>query len=264
MSVQPEFNHSDKGPTHEKHPPATREAWRAKILADLGGEGTDPELNEQNLDSALDRALELWNKHRPHLAYFPFDVRANQTTVIDFFARPEQTDAHKHPYGYVRNVLNVVWQDRDRRILGPRAGFLEGFYMRWGYQGPRLYFQMTVANRTYERLTGSRPDWMWNGSERKLYLTNPRDIRAMVLCSRERHLEEIPYQHEHDFLKLAVARSKYYLARILSARGPIPGTAGEITTDAAELRAEAKEEWNAVEEGLKTAISSWPAPEYIG
>jgi hypothetical protein len=242
----------------------TREEWRNRILADLGGEGTDPELTEQQLDSALARAIELWNKHRPHLAWFPFDVRAAQTTIIDFFAKEEQTDARRFPDGYVRNVLAVNWQDRDRRILGPRAGFLEGFYLRWGYQGPRLYFQLTVANRTYERLTGSRPDWYWNPTERKLYLSSARDTRAMVLCSRERHLEEIPYHHEHDFLKAAVARAKYYLARNLGARGPIPGAAGAIETDAADLRTESKEEWKEVESRLETAISSWPSPEYIG
>jgi len=242
----------------------TREEWRRKILDDLGGAGAEPELSEEQLDSSLARALELWNKHRPHVVWFPFDIRAAQTTVIDFFAKEEQTDSHKHPYGYVRNVLSVTWQDRDRRILGPRAGFLEGFYMKWGYQGPRLYFQLTVANRTYERLTGSRPDWYWNPSERKLYLTTSRDTRAMVLCSRERHLEEIPFHHEHDFLKLSCARAKYYLARTLEARGPIPGVAGNIETDAAKLREESKEEWKEVEDGLKTAIASWPSPEYIG
>jgi len=242
----------------------TRAEWRDMILSDLGGEGVDVELSEKQLDHALNRALALWSKHRPLLCWFPFNVPATETMYIDFTC-PQQSDDRLHPETWVRNVLDVVWADQDRRVLGARSGFLSGYYLRWGYQGPRLFFELHTAERTYERLTGSRPGWYWEAATRRLYLSAPsRDVRAMVLTSRPRLLGEIAPDHEEDFLKAAVARAKRVLARVLSARGPIPGAAGEIVTDAAELRGEAREEWNEVREALERSLASVPPPRYIG
>ncbi len=242
----------------------TRAEWRDAILEDLGGEGVDVELSERQLDFALKRALALWSKHRPLLCWFPFSVPATETMYVDFTCG-HQSDNNLHPDTWVRNVLDVVWQDQDRRVLGARSGFLSGYYLRWGYQGPRLFFELHTAERTYERLTGSRPGWYWEAGARRLYLSAPsRDVRAMVLTSRPRLLEEIPPDHEEDFLKAAVARAKRILSRVLMARGPIPGAAGEITTDATDLRSEAKQEWDEVVENLERALASVPPPRYIG
>lgn len=236
------------------------------IHADLGGEGVDVELSEEQLDFCLGRALSLWAKHRPLLAWFPFSLSAAETIRIDFFqAGGPTTDPQGNPIAYVRNVLDVVWQDQDRRVLGARSGFLSGYYLRWGYQGPRLFFELHAAERTYERLTGSRPGWQWDAGTRSLYLSAPsRDLRAMVLTSRPRLLEEIPPDHEEDFLQAAVARAKRIAARVLGSRGPIPGAAGAIETDASDLRQEARDEWTEVREKLETSLASVPAPRYIG
>ena len=128
-----------------------------------------------------------------------------------------------------------------------------------------MFFQLHVAPRTYERLTGSRPDWMWEPEGRILYLATPsRDTRIMVLTSRRRHLHEISTGREADFLKAATARAKVILSRTLGSLGSIPGPAGPIETDARELRQEGIEEWRAVEDMLATAMSSWPPPRWIG
>lgn len=243
----------------------TREEWRNRIRADLGGEGVDIELTETQCDDALARALELFNRHRPQLAWFPFEVNAAETTVISFFNEVEQKDEHLSPYGYVRNVLNVQFQDRSRRVPGARGGFLQGYYLRWGYEGPRVFYEIHTGMRLYEKLTGSRPDWYWDKNSRKLYIYNPtRDVNCMVLCSRERKLEEITYDMESLFLQAATARAKSILARILGSRGPFPGPAGNIVTDAKELRKEGKEEWEAVVKKLEVSLASYPPPQYIG
>ena len=251
----------------------TRAEWRQYILDELGGEDVDNELVENQLDAALRAALRLWNHHRPTRKWFPFDVPSTgavETFIISFFADPEQTDARAHPDTYIRNVIDVSFQDVNRMILGPRALGTEGYYLRWGHEGPRMFYQMQVAKRTYEFLTGSRPDWYWNKSERKLYITAPsRPLRCMVLATREVMLEEIEYDQEGDFLKAATARAKYILARILSARtvgGGIPGatTSGTIETDAKELRAEGQAEWKEVEMKLSIALPSVPPPQYQG
>lgn len=247
---------------------ASRDQWRKRILDDLGGDGTDPDLTESQLDAAIERALQLWNKHKPFGMWFPFDIPAGETTVITFFSEPQQTDGQAFPYTVVRNVLDVQTSDRNRRILGARAGFLEGYYLRWGYQGPRTFFELHTGERLYERLTGSRPDWYWDESSRKLFLSNPsRDLRAMVYCTRERHIDEIRFDTEIDFRRAAVAAAKSILARVLGSRtvgGGFPGAAGTIMTDAQELRREGAEEWKAIEEKLERALVSVPPPGYVG
>lgn len=243
----------------------TRQEWRNAILEDLGGEGVDVELSERQLDFCLSRALGLWAKHRPLLSWFPFDIPAAETTCIRFFSEKALSDPNYHPDTWVRGVRDVIFQDMDRRVLGARSGFLSGYYLRWGYQGPRLFFELHTAERTYERLTGSRPDWYWEASTRTLYVSSPsRDTRILVLATRPRLLEEIPPDHEDDFLQAAVARAKRIVARVLGSRGPIPGAAGEIRTDADQLRAEARDEWNEVRERLERSLASVPPPRYIG
>jgi len=244
--------------------------WREVILEDLGGEGVDPDLNEKQLDSALRRALELWNKHRPLTTWFPFEVPtvssgAENGFRIDFFGSEAMVDNRKYPTGFIRNVLNVTFIDRDHRVTGKRTGAGDSFFTRWGYQGPRLFFEMQVGERTYERMTGTRPDWRWDPSSRSLFLAAPsRDVLIMVLASRDRRLTEICYDRLIDFRRLAVASAKRTLARVLGSRGPVPGPAGNIETDARELRQEAKEEWDKIEESLQVSLSSNPPAGYIG
>jgi len=243
----------------------TRAVWRRRILQELGDEGVDVELTEQQLDAAMDRALELWARHRPYLRWYPFDIPASETFIINFFAEPEQVDENKYPYSRVHTVLDVIFQDAERRILGPRAGFLEGFYLRWGYQGPRLFAQLHAGERTYERLAGTRPDWRWEPESRQLYISNPsRDTRIMVLGSRPRKLSEIEPGQESQFLAASLAKAKMMLARVLGSLGEIPGPAGPINTDAETLRSEGKEEWTQVVEKLEVALSSYPPPRFVG
>lgn len=237
----------------------TRQEWKQAILTDLGGVGTDPDLADSQLDGALGRALDLWNKFRPKLRWYPFDVPAAETTITDFFAKPEQAD--------IAQILHVEFTDRNRRILGPRAGFLEGYYLRWGYQGPRLFAQLHSGERTYERLTGARPDWKWDPASRRLFFSNPsRDLRAMALASAPRAIEEIRYDQYSDFRKLSAAAAKMILAQQLMRRGggEFPGPAGPILTDAKELREEAQKEWEEVEKKLETSLVSVPPMGYIG
>lgn len=266
-----EIQNQNPQPAHQRAPIGssfghmTQEEWRAAILQDLGGEGVDVELSNDQLDFCIKRALALWAKHRPLKCWFPFNIPAAETIRIAFFADGERTDNRAHPETWVRGVRDVIFADQDRRVLGARSGFLSGYYLRWGYQGPRLFYELHTAERTYERLTGSRPGWYWDAGTRNLFISSPsRDTRILVLATRPRLIQEIPPDHEEDFLKAAVARAKRIAARVLGSRGPIPGPAGEIVTDAAELRREAKEEWDEVKEGLEASLAGTPPPRYIG
>lgn len=243
----------------------SRSEWRRRILQVLGDEGVDVELTNAQLDAAVNRALELWAKYRPMKKWFPFQIPPGETYVISFFDEPEQSDSRRFPVSSIRNVVDVTFQDPHESYGSTRLSYLDNTYMQWGLQGPRLWFQFEVAEHTYNRLSGARPDWHWDPDERKLYVYNPsRTKNAMVLATRPRLPEEITAGREGDFLKAATAASKTMLARVLGSMGEIPGPAGPITTDASELRSEAKEEWREVEEELKLAMSSWPPPRWIG
>jgi len=249
---------------HSNH---SQNEWRRAIYDELGGVGVDPELHVTQLDAAIKRALQLWNRYRPVKQAFPFLVPAAQTVVITFFADPERTNEFCWPNQYIRNVIDVEFSDTTRQTPGYSAGAQDSYFLRWGAQGPRLFFELQVAQRTYERLSGTRPAWHWDAIERKLYLsTAARDgARVMVTATRERKLAEIGYDQEEMFLKAATARAKYYLARTLGALGEsIPGAGSPITTDASALRDEGKTEWKEVEEKLQTALTSVPPPKYIG
>jgi len=247
----------------------TRAEWRQIILEDLGGDGVDPDLSPRNLDAALSRTLDLWNMYRPMKAWYPFEIPSptgDGGYRITFFADEARTDNRVYPTGFVRSVLDVRFVDRNQRTYGLTTAPSSDFFIaRWGYQGPRLFFELQNGQKTYERLLGSRPAWHWNPETRELWITVPsQEMAAMVLCSRDRRLVDIPYDHQHYFRKAAVAAAKTILARVQGSRGPIPGPAGEITTDAAELRAEGKEEWREVEEKLQTALTSYPPIGWIG
>jgi len=245
----------------------TREEWYQIILDDLGGEGVDPDLSENNLRASVSRTLDMWNKYRPFKAWYPFEIPSTTSTsfYIDFFADEARVDDRRYPIGYVRNVLDVQFVDIDRSRVGTCLHHRDSYHLRWGYQGPRLFFEFYVGERNYERLTGTRPDWRWDPDTRRLWMdVTARNVGAMVLTSRDRKLEEITYDRRSDFRKALVASAKIILARVLGSRGDIPAAGGPITTDAADLRSEGREEWREVEEMLQTALSSVPPAGYIG
>jgi len=249
------------------HRSDTQNEWRRRIYDELGGVGVDPELHIMQLDAAIKRALELWNRYRPVKQAFPFLVPSANTVTITFFATPERNCEWQIPTTLIRNVIDVEFMDADRSgTLGARASYLGSYYLRWGAQGPRLYFELQAAQKRYERLTGTRPGWHWDSAARTLYLTTiSSSMRVMVTATRDRLLHEIGYDQVEMFLKAATARAKYYLARTLGALGEsVPGAGAPITTDAGTLRTEGQQEWKEVEEQLQRALTSVPPPKYIG
>jgi hypothetical protein len=231
-----------------------------RILDRLGGEGVDVELTETQLDAALQRALELWAKHRPFLRWYPFELPAADV-VISFFSETAQASRNASPLTFVRSVLDVTFMDEER----PIAGSNDSYSQRWGFAGPRIFFEVRVAERTSERLAGTRADWYWDPKERKLYVSTPsRSQRCMALTARERFLEEVEYYHESDFLKAATAQAKLVLARVLGSMGDIPGPAGPIQTDHETLRTTGTEEWREVETMMQNTPASYPPPQWVG
>jgi hypothetical protein len=241
----------------------SRAEWRERLLKRLGDEGVDVELTENQLDHALDSALDLWSRHKPYVRWLPFEVPSGQTTTFDF-STPERTDPRSHPDTAITSVLEVVFaDDRLAPAVGPLFGAHLGHTLRYGAQGPRLFFEYQVAERTYDRLTGTRPDWRWEPSGRKLYITAPgRPQRIMALCSRSLRIEEVAFDQHSMFTTAAAAYAKMVLARVQGS-GDIPGPT-PIPQDTEALRQEAREELAEVTNKLEVALSSYPPPTWIG
>jgi len=229
-----------------------RADMRRRILDDLADEGVDVELSDRQIDMAIRRALQLYTKHNPLSQWFNLGIIGpTKTAVISF------------PNVGLAGIVDVVFDDIDPQT---RPYVMPSTYeMRWGIRGPRLFFELHVAERRMERFAGESPDWYWEPTQQLLYIYTPtRAVKVMGLILKQVTLEDIKPQQEEDFEKLCVGHAKFLLARILGKYGSIPGAQGEITTDADTLRAESKEEIAEIRERLERSLKSVPPPRLIG
>lgn len=242
-----------------------RAEWRSRILANLGADMLDVELGETQLDVALRQALQAYEKHQPIMEWIGLDVpSAEQALKLDF------TEDDKKAF---RNVLTVEWYDRNRALTtNPQflpfnniSGTVVNVYGHCSTRFPRLHMAVNWSNHRWETMTGLQPSWWWDKNDRLLYLWNPgMDRKASVLAVRNMVLEDIRMDQEMDFEKLATAKAKYILARVMKSLGDIPGAGGPIESDGNELRQEAKEEEGEVMADLRRSQKSVPPPRYIG
>lgn len=230
----------------------TRADMRRRILDDLADEGVDVELSDRQTDNCIRRALELYTKHNPVRQWFNLGiVGPTKTAIISF------------PNTGMAGIVDVVFDDIDPQT---RPYVMPSTYeMRWGIRGPRLFFELHVAERRMERFAGESPDWYWEPTLKVLYVYTPtRAVKVMGLILKDMTLEDIKSYQEDDFEKLCVGHAKFLLARILGKYGSIPGAQGDITTDAEHLRAESKEEINEIRERMERSLKAVPPPRYIG
>ncbi len=228
-----------------------RNTMRRRILDSLADEGVDVELGNRQLDLCIRRSLQLWNKHQPIRKW----LNVGQVG-------PTVTEIYTPTTPGIAGVVDVEFADIDpfsRPYIMPST-----YEMRWGIRGPRLFFELHVGERRMERFTGEAPQWYWEPDEGKLYLYVPvRTVKVMALVLLKRELADIREDYMEDFEKACVAHAKFLLARILG-KFPIPSAQGELTTDAAELRAEAKEELAEVRARLEKSLRSVPPPRMVG
>jgi len=242
-----------------------RAEWRSRILANLGADILDVELGETQLDVALRKALQAYEKHQPIAEWLHAVVAsATQSLVIDFTVDDKKA---------FRNVMKVEWYDRNRAFAtNPQllpfvqnTGGTVQLYGSCATRFPRLYMEVNYSNYRQEMMVGLQPDWWWDKEDRLLYLWNPGMNRnASILVVKTMTLEDIRMDQEMDFEKLATAHAKYILARVMKSLGDIPGAGGPIESDGNELRQEAKEEEEKVMADLRRSQRSVPPPMYIG
>ncbi len=243
----------------------TRAEWRQRILDNLGADVLDVELGERQLDVALRKALQAYEKHQPKTYWLYAEVVSAQNSIsIDF-----TIDENKA----FRNIIDVRWAKADRTIasspqfspLNNHGGNVVSLYGSCAVRYPRLSMSVNFSNIRRETMMGLQPDWWWDKEDRLLYLWNPGMNRhATILAVCNMTLEDIRVDQELDFENLAVAHAKYILARVLKSLGDVPGAGGPIESDGSDLRQEAKEEEEKVMADLRRSQASVPPPRYIG
>lgn len=233
-----------------------KQEWQQRILDDLGADAVDVELTPRQLDVALRRAIQTWNRFRPELRWLTLGDFGPTGTIIFTLTESEIGEI---------GVLDVEFADQDYPVVLP-AALASTQTIMWGRSGPRIFFQYLVTERTMERFTGTQPDWYWEPDSRELYLYIPsRPVRVMALFSRPRTVESIRNDEEHQFEDLALAHAKIIAANILQQAGPVPGPHGsEISSNAETWRQEGQDKITALEEELKASVMSYAPPKWVG
>lgn len=234
----------------------TAAEWRSHLLENLGGDSIDIELTEQNLNTALRRAIQQWNRYRAHLKWLNLGDIAAGTSYLQL------TDDQVG----VTGVLKVHFADTHTAPLAPMVT-VETLQLRWGRRGARIYFKRLMDVRRMEVFSGTQPDWHWDPDENILYLYNPsRPVRAMALfAARRAELgADIRYDEEALFEELALGYAKVLAADILDQAGGVPGPQAEIGSNADVWRERGNEAIDNVKEELKNSVRSFPPPIWVG
>lgn len=232
----------------------TAAEWMQHLRDDLGGDSVDVELTEGNYKTALRRAIQLWNRYRPHLAWL------NMGTVNGGTNYFELTESDVGVVG----VLDIRFADADQGPLAPMPDVWQ-LQLRWGRRGSRIFFQRWTDLRRMERFSGTVPDWWWDNGSNTLYIYNPsRPVKAMALYAAPRSSmgEDIRYDEEALFEELALGYTKVLAADILQQAGEVQGPQGTIGSNAEAWREKGEEKIAEVTAKLETSPRSYPPPSW--
>ena len=237
-------------------PYKTVDEWREHLRGDLGGDSVDVELINANYDTALRRAIQMWNRYRPHVEWL------NLGTISGGVSYLELTESQVG----VAGVLDVRFADSDQGPLAPGPGAWQ-VQVQWGRRGARLFFKRWTDLRRMERFTGTQPDWWWDRNIETLLLYNPsRPVKAMALFAGQRAKggTDIRYDEEALFEELALGYAKVLAADILDQLGEVPGQQGAIGSNADAWRERGEEAIAEVTKTLQNSLKAVPPPIWVG
>jgi len=128
------------------------------------------------------------------------------------------------------------------------------------------WYMMKSFYEMYQRIRGTEPDYRYSREENKIYIdawSGPYDV--FYVYATELVFSDLLTGYmrkwETDYLKAAMGYAKQTLGRVrgkFSATIPAPG--GALTTDAEDLKAEAKEDLLDVEDKLKRRMRAYYLP----
>ena len=228
------------------------------ILAKLGAPVIEIELDEQQLDLAIDEALDVWDQYAPYdfYQYYTF------TTI------PGQSVYKMPPYvGHIRNVFykqmaEFAFQASDLGGAIPveyfypggayssiQGGLIDPIQPVWGQAGSwTLYKQY---EQIYTKISSGIGGWEYCGGPNtiKLYPIPCRPSHAIVYYLQKCKDWEYNMQSIREG---ALASAQMMLGEIRSKYANIPGPQGGTTLNGQDLLQRGRDAWDKWEERLIT------------
>ena len=224
-------------------------------MLELGAPVIDLELDQQQLDYAVDRALKTIEEYAPR-EYFDY---------YSFMTTPGKSVYELPPdVGFVRNVYyqemgqtafsagelgGVIPLEYFAGGVGYENGFLNPTQPVWGQMGPWVLYKQ--YEQMFSRVSSALGGWEWVGGFRhiKLYPTPCRPSYALVhyiqRCKDWTCVTD-------SMIEGAIAYAKIMVGRIRSKFQNIPGPSGGIILDGQAILQEGNQEKKEWEERLIT------------
>lgn len=251
---------------------------KSRIKSRLGAGRRILEFSEQSasgeydhLSEAIQTALDLFNKYIFRLEAVHLDESADENKSIDLSSDDELLCVAR--VEFLRPSDSVVSGEDvfslTARIQGGGFNYGGGYGSgygkmdaagRVGYGDIAFYRNQSEA---IQRLTGTDPDWLWDGNQKKLVLSMPGGGYEVTYWKSYPHtLASLPSNYIHDFLKVAEGYARQILAEIRGKFGSqIPGPTGGTQTDADTQRQRGEALVQEVEERLQK-LPLFALPEF--
>ncbi len=230
---------------------------REFIRIELGDPVVEVELEDGQIDQAVDSALRLFNRYmcetQLRVAYQQGGTsysEESETGRLDGSVVIQLEDAARgiceckflYP-ATQRSIAQMSVFEIVYRMVFPRFPVSDWYFFR-------TYYEM------FQQVRGTEPDWRYDEYTKRLYVdatSGPYDIFYVVsLDLTLSTFESGKSSYEQEFLDLVMARSKRTLSRLLGKWGTsVPAPGGPLATDAADLRRESKETEDKITEWLK-------------
>jgi len=235
----------------------TREDVRKYIKRRLGYPSTVVELENEQLDDAIEDALEEFNNHlcrfEPRVAYgrsgavqIQLDEESERGVAMVKVLYPEENRIAAN-----FNIFEIMY-----RMIFPHMPLGEWVMLK-------SYYEL------YQRTRGTDPDWYLDRTNRVLHVdcaSGPYDIFYLVVKDvRVEDFSEGQRQYLSKFRKLCVANAKLTLAEVrgkFTATIPVPG--GSLTTNAEKLIADGLLDKQEIREWLEKTARFSVTPILLG
>jgi hypothetical protein len=245
-----------------------RDQMRDAVLMELGAPRVKLELDEQQIDYAVDFALKVIEDYAPR-EFFDY---------YTFYTTPGKSVYELPPdVGHVRNVYyretpNIGFSANDLggvipveyfypggAISSGGAGIFNPTQPIWGNMGEFTLYNM--YSEMYSRVSSSLGGWEWVGGYRHIKLfpipcgSQPVIVHYLQRCKDWDCLSQA-------MVEGAVAKAKQMLGRIRSRFQGSFGPGGGMQLDGATLVQEGKDEWDKFEQRLLDRYGDLLGPSY--
>ncbi len=228
-----------------------KEEWFNDIRNDFAVHSAFVPLDEEDLDSALSQALDLWNQYLP--LYYARSVRVPNGLLVIDLSEEENVQGVGH-YRYTDSTVDI------NRTLTP---FYPIQILSMSVQGPRFQFETNMTIERWARLLGGKEDQIYDPNTMRLFVWNPRgqsNFHFNVL--KNTTLAEVHPHRYHLFRKILRMYARRQMIQTFQRLGPMAGPDGNIETDMEQQQTLYEKEMEEVIPVLERMPESMAAPRW--